>query len=97
EWCKGFGIRNTHLLAVAPTASNSIISGGHSAGIEPIPAAIYSLVSAKGTFIRRNPVFEKLLQEKEKDTPEVWKSIIENGGSVRHLSFLTDLEKDVFM
>jgi ribonucleoside-diphosphate reductase alpha chain len=97
EWCKGYNRRNTHLIAVAPTVSNSLISGGHSAGIEPIPAAIYSQKSAKGTFIRKNPVFEELLIEKEKNTPEVWKSIIENGGSVNHLKFLTDLEKEVFM
>jgi ribonucleoside-diphosphate reductase alpha chain len=97
EWCKGYGRRNTHTMAIAPTVSNSLISGGHSAGIEPIPAAIYAQKSAKGTFIRRNPVFEELLQEKGKDTPDIWKSIIENGGSVNHLKFLTDLEKEVFM
>ncbi|HXF28341.1 MAG TPA: hypothetical protein VN457_00700, partial [Chlamydiales bacterium] len=97
EWCKGHGRRNSHLLAIAPTVSNSLISGGHSAGIEPIPAAIYSQKSAKGTFIRKNPVFEALLIDKKKNTPEIWKSIIENGGSVNHLKFLTDLEKEVFM
>lgn len=97
EWCKSYNRRNSHLLAVAPTVSNSLISGGHSAGIEPIPAAIYSQKSAKGTFIRKNPVFEALLIGKEKNTPEIWKSIIENGGSVNHLKFLTDLEKEVFM
>ncbi len=97
EWCKGYKVRNTHLLAVAPTVSNSLISGGHSAGIEPIPAAIYAQKSAKGTFIRRNPVFEDLLKANGKDTPEVWKSILENNNSVSHLKFLTDLEKQVFM
>jgi ribonucleoside-diphosphate reductase alpha chain len=97
EWCKGYGRRNTHLLAVAPTVSNSLISGGHSAGIEPIRAAIYSQKSAKGTFIIRNPTFESLLIEKKQNTPEVWKTIVERGGSVNHLKFLTDLEKEVFM
>jgi len=97
EWCRGYNRRNTHLIAIAPTVSNSLISGGHSAGIEPIPAAIYSQKSAKGTFIRRNPVFEDLLKSKGKDTPEIWKSIIENNNSVNHLKFLTDLEKQVFM
>jgi ribonucleoside-diphosphate reductase alpha chain len=97
EWCKGYGRRNTHLLAVAPTVSNSLISGGHSAGIEPIRAVIYSQKSAKGTFIIKNPTFEALLIEKEQNTPEVWKSIVERGGSVNHLKFLTDLEKEVFM
>ena len=97
EWCKGYGRRNTHLLAVAPTVSNSLISGGHSAGIEPIRAAIYSQKSAKGTFIIKNPTFEALLAEKGHNTPEVWKTIIEKGGSVNHLKFLSDLEKEVFM
>ncbi len=92
EWCKGFGRRNTHLLAIAPTASNSMISGGHSAGIEPIPANIYSIKSAKGTFIRKNPTLERRLQELGKDTPEVWKSINEHEGSVQHLTWLEDRE-----
>ena len=97
EWCKGYNRRNTHLIAIAPTVSNSLISGGHSAGIEPMPAAIWKQESAKGTFIRRNPVFEALLEEKGKNTPEIWKSILENGSSISHLKFLTDHEKLVFM
>jgi ribonucleoside-diphosphate reductase alpha chain len=97
EWCKGYNRRNTHLLAVAPTVSNSLISGGHSAGIEPIPAAVWEQKSAKGTFIRRNPTFEALLEEKGKNTPEVWKSILENNSSVSHLKFLSDHEKLVFL
>lgn len=97
EWCKGFGRRNTHLLAIAPTASNSTISGGHSAGIEPIPANMYSQKSAKGTFIRKNPQLVKLLQSKNKDLPEVWKSINENSGSVQQLKFLSDEEKAIFL
>jgi ribonucleoside-diphosphate reductase alpha chain len=97
EWCKGHGRRNTHLIALAPTASNSTISGGHSPGIEPIPANMYSQKSAKGTFIRKNPQLVKLLQEKNKDLPEVWKSINENAGSVQQLKFLSDDEKAVFL
>ena len=97
EWCKGFGRRNTHLLAIAPTASNSTIAGGHSPGIEPVPANMYSQKSAKGTFIRKNPLTIKLLQEKGKDTPDVWKSINANDGSVQHLKFLSDEEKAVFL
>jgi ribonucleoside-diphosphate reductase alpha chain len=97
EWCKGFGRRNTHLMAVAPTVSNSLISGGHSAGIEPIAANIFSQKSAKGTFIRKNTVLEAHLLVIGKDTPEVWKSINEQSGSVQHLSFLSDLEKSVFL
>jgi ribonucleoside-diphosphate reductase alpha chain len=97
EWCKGHNRRNTHLLAVAPTVSNSTISGGYSAGIEPIPANIHSQKSAKGTFIRKNAVLELVLDTIGQDTPEVWKSINEQSGSVQHLSFLSDLEKQVFL
>lgn len=97
EWCKGFNRRNTHCLSVAPTVSNSTISGGHSAGIEPIAANIYSQKSAKGTFIRKNPTLEKLLEQKNKNTLEVWKSINEKNGSIQHLDFLNEQEKLVFL
>lgn len=97
EWCKGFGIRNTHLIAVAPTVSNSTISGGVSAGIEPVAANIFSQKSAKGTFIRKNSTLKKLLETKNKDTSEVWKSINEQSGSVQHLDFLSEDEKKVFL
>jgi ribonucleoside-diphosphate reductase alpha chain len=97
EWCKGFNRRNTHLMAVAPTVSNSTISGGHSAGIEPIAANIFSLKSAKGTFIKKNKTLEKLLIAKGQDTADVWKSINEQNGSVGHLPFLSELEKEVFL
>lgn len=97
EWCRGFNRRHTHLLAVAPTASNSVISGGHSAGIEPIPANIYSIKGAKGTFIVKNPALVKLLDELGKDTEEVWKSINAQEGSVQHLDFLSDEQKAVFL
>jgi ribonucleoside-diphosphate reductase alpha chain len=96
EWCSGFNRRNTHLLAIAPTVSNSSISGGHSAGVEPIAANVYSLKSAKGTFIRRNETLERLLNSNGKNTPEVWKSINEMHGSVQHLDFLSEHEKLVF-
>lgn len=97
EWCKGHGRRNTHLLAVAPTVSNSTISGGHSAGIEPIPGNVYSQKSAKGTFIRKNTILESYLETIGKNTPEVWKSINEQSGSVQHLKFLGENEKAVFL
>lgn len=97
EWCKGFGRRNTHCIAVAPTVSNSIISGSVSAGIEPIAANVFALKSAKGTFLRKNSTLEKLLESKGKNTPDVWKSISQNDGSVKHLSFLTEEEKEVFL
>jgi ribonucleoside-diphosphate reductase alpha chain len=97
EWCKGFGIRNSHGLAVAPTVSNSIISGGYSAGIEPIAANVFVQKSAKGTFIKKNATLEKLLESKGKNTTEVWTSINTNNGSVQHLSFLSAEEKEVFL
>lgn len=97
EWCKGFYRRNTHLMAVAPTVSNSTISGGHSAGIEPISANIYSQKSAKGTFIRKNKTLEQLLESKGINTFEIWKSINEKQGSVSHIKQLSDKEREVFL
>lgn len=97
EWCRGHNRRNTHLLAVAPTVSNSTISGGHSAGIEPIAANIFSIKGAKGTFIRKNTTLESYLELLSQNTPEVWKSINEQGGSVQHLKFLDDKAKEVFL
>jgi ribonucleoside-diphosphate reductase alpha chain len=97
EWCKGLGLRNTHRIAVAPTVSNATIAGGYSSGIEPIPANIYSQKSAKGTFIRKNPVLERLLESMNKNIPEVWKSIVENQGSVDGLKFLSAEQKQVFL
>ena len=96
EWCKGYGIRNTHNLAVAPTVSNSMISGGVSQEIEPVIANYYSQKTAKGTFIRKNPMFEKLLISKNQNDYKVWTSINDKMGSVQHLPFLTPLEKKVF-
>jgi ribonucleoside-diphosphate reductase alpha chain len=97
EWCKGHGRRNTHLLAVAPTVSNSAISGGHSAGIEPWAANVFTVKSAKGTFIRKNIQLEALLEMKGANTPETWRSINEMSGSVQHLTCLSPEEKEVFL
>lgn len=97
EWCKGHHRRHTHLLAVAPTVSNSTISGGYSAGIEPLPSNIWSQKSAKGTFIRKNILLQGYLQSIGKDTTEIWKQINENSGSVQNLSFLEDKIKEVFL
>lgn len=95
-WCKGFGMRHTHLMAVAPTVSNSTISGGVSAGIEPLAANIFVQKSAKGTFIRKNKSLEQLLISKNKNTEEVWNQISKDQGSVLNLKFLTEEEKEVF-
>ena len=83
-------------MAIAPTASISIICGGASACIEPIPANIYTHKTLSGSFAVKNPYLEKLLVEKSKDSSAVWNSILEKGGSVQHLDFLTQEEKDVF-
>lgn len=83
-------------MAIAPTASISIICGGTSACIEPIPANIYTHKTLSGSFVVKNPYLEKLLQEKSKDSANVWNSILEKGGSVQHLDFLSAEEKDAF-
>jgi ribonucleoside-diphosphate reductase alpha chain len=83
-------------MAIAPTASISIITGGTSACIEPIPANIYTHKTLSGSFSIKNPYLEKMLKEKAKDSATVWNSILEMGGSVQHLDFLTQEEKDVF-
>jgi len=88
--------RFSHKLAIAPTASISIICGGTSAGIEPIPANIYTHKTLSGSFAVKNPYLEKVLEEKGMNTEAVWSSILENEGSVGHLDFLTQDEKDVF-
>lgn len=83
-------------MAIAPTASISIICGGTSACIEPIPANIYTHKTLSGSFAVKNPYLEKLLIEKAKNSDAVWNSILERGGSVQHLDFLTPDEKAVF-
>ncbi|MEO6041989.1 MAG: ribonucleoside-diphosphate reductase subunit alpha [Croceibacterium sp.] len=83
-------------MAIAPTASISIICGGTSACIEPIPANIYTHKTLSGSYSIRNPYLEKLLQLKSKDSAAVWNSILEKGGSVQHLDFLTVEEKAAF-
>lgn len=83
-------------MAIAPTASISIICGGTSACIEPIPANIYTHKTLSGSFVVKNPYLEKLLQTKSKDSTNVWNSILEQGGSVQHLDFLSPEEKAVY-
>ncbi|HEV7157405.1 MAG TPA: ribonucleoside-diphosphate reductase subunit alpha [Caulobacteraceae bacterium] len=93
---RGVMERFSHKLAIAPTASISIICGGTSAGIEPIPANIYTHKTLSGSFAVKNPYLEALLETKSANTPAVWASILENEGSVQHLDGLTDDEKAVF-
>ncbi len=97
-WCKGTGMRNTHLLAIAPTVSNSRLNSC-SAGIEPIPANIYTFNGAKGTFIVKNKTLEAILEEKGKNTDRVWDQILADNGSVQNLphDVLTEDEKEIFL
>jgi ribonucleoside-diphosphate reductase alpha chain len=99
EWCKGTGLRHTHHLAIAPTVSNAHISGGVSPSIEPIPANVFNLKTAKGTFIKRNPTLEKLLESKGYNIDSVWDQITKDKGSVVNLPdyILTNEEKEVFL
>ena len=98
-WCRGTGMRNTHLLAIAPTVSNSVITGGISAGIEPLPANIYTFNGAKGTFIRKNKVLEALLESKGYNKDEYWDQMLRDNGSVVGLpdSVLSPDEKELFL
>ncbi len=83
-------------MAIAPTASISIICGGTSACIEPIPANIYTHKTLSGSFSVKNPYLEKIFIEKSKNSDNVWNSILERGGSVQHLDFLSQEEKDCY-
>ncbi len=96
EWCRGYKRRNTHLIAIAPTTTSSVLANGVSPGIEPIMSNCYSFSGAKGTFIRKNPFLEELLEKKGKNKEYVWNSIRNHNGSVQHLEFLSEEEKEVF-
>ena len=98
-WCVGTGMRNTHLRAIAPTVSNSKLSGNISPGIEPWAANVFTDQSAKGTFIRRNPTLEAVLKEHNLNTGKVWDQILADGGSVQGIKQLDKImvgpEKDI--
>jgi ribonucleoside-diphosphate reductase alpha chain len=98
EWCKGTGVRHTHRLAIAPTVSNAIISGGVSPSIEPLPANIFNLKTSKGVFIKKNAELEKLLDTKGYNITSVWDQIAKDQGSVYGLAdhIMTPEEKEVF-
>ena len=93
---EGYGRRNSTTLAVAPTTSSSFILGQVSPSIEPLNSNYFVKDLAKGKFTYKNPYLEKLLKQKGKNDQETWKSILIKGGSVQHLDFLTQEEKDVF-
>jgi len=90
-WCVGTGMRNTHLRAIAPTVSNSKLSGNVSPGIEPWAANVFTEQSAKGTFIRRNPVLEAVLEDNDLNTEKIWNQILADGGSVQNIEELNDV------
>jgi ribonucleoside-diphosphate reductase alpha chain len=99
EWCKGTGLRHTHHIAIAPTVSNAHISGGVSPSIEPIPANVYNLKTAKGTFIKKNKQLETLLEKKGYNTPSIWEQILKDEGSVMNVPdyILNAEEKEIFL
>ena len=90
-WCVGTGMRNTHTRAIAPTVSNSKLSGNISPGIEPWAANVFTEQSAKGTFIRKNPTLVKFLRKHKLNTEKIWDKILRDGGSVQGLKELDDL------
>jgi len=92
----GYGRRNSTTLAVAPTTSSSFILGQVSPSIEPLNSNYFTKDLAKGKFTFKNPYLAKLLKSKGQDNLEVWKDVLSHGGSVQHLEFLTQDEKDVF-
>ncbi|MGE0753742.1 MAG: ribonucleoside-diphosphate reductase subunit alpha [Alphaproteobacteria bacterium] len=93
---RGIKARFSHKMAIAPTASISIICGGTSACIEPIPANVYTHKTLSGNFSVKNRYLAKLLDEKGKNDDATWQSIVEHEGSVQHLDFLTQDEKDTY-
>jgi len=95
-WCRGTGLRNTHLRAVAPTVSNSKLSGNVSPGIEPWAANVFTEQSAKGTFIRKNPTLIKVLRKHKLNNKDTWDQILSDGGSVQNIKGLDKDTKEVF-
>ena len=89
-WCRDSGMRNTHLRAIAPTVSNSKLSGDVSAGIEPWAANVFTEQTSKGTFIRKNKELEKVLRKVGINTKETWDKIMADGGSIQDLNELDD-------
>jgi len=93
---EGTGLRHSHVIAIAPNASSSVICGGTSPSIEPLRANAFSQKTLSGTFLMKNKYLEKTLLKYDRNNKEVWKSIVTNGGSVQHLSFLSEADKEVF-
>lgn len=96
EWCKGYGVRNTHLRAVAPTKSTALIMGGVSEGINPDPAMIYTQATAAGEVSRVSPVFLEIMKNKGVYDKKHIQEVVDAKGSVQNVDWLTDEEKKVF-
>jgi ribonucleoside-diphosphate reductase alpha chain len=96
EWCKGYGRRNTHLLAIAPNLSSALICGGVSQGIEPVYKNAYIQASAAGEVDRINPILVDIMKERKVFNHETVNNIITNSGSVQNVDWLSDDEKLVF-
>ncbi len=96
EWCKGYGVRNTHRMAIAPNMSSAVMAGQVSQGIEPIIANVYTQATTAGEMQRINPEFLKIAKERGKYNKTTIRSIIDRLGSVQHLDWLTENEKNVF-
>ena len=89
-------VRNAHLLAIAPNASSSIICGNTSPSIEPFRANAFTQKTKSGSFLQKNKFVEKILEKYGKNDDKTWREIVTNKGSVQHLEFLSDMEKEVF-
>lgn len=96
EFLTGYGVRNSTRMAIAPTTSSSFILGQVSPSVEPLNSNYFVKDLAKGKFTYKNPYLIEVLEKHGKSDKEIWKSILRNGGSVQHLDFLTQEEKDVF-
>jgi ribonucleoside-diphosphate reductase alpha chain len=96
EWCKGYGVRNTHLIAIAPTKSTALLMGGVSEGINPDPAMSYTQTTSAGEVDRTNVVLLELMKKKGVYSKKHIQEITDNQGSVQKVSWLTPEEKEVF-
>jgi ribonucleoside-diphosphate reductase alpha chain len=96
EWCKGSGFRHSHRIAIAPTRTNSVITGAFSQGIEPMESNLYVAKQDKGAFLRKNPVLEELFCSRGV-SEQIWEDIRKADGSVQNIDCLTPEEKGVFL
>ena len=96
EWCKGFGVYNTHRIAIAPNSSSALLVGGVSQGIEPVVDNVFNQLTPAGEIKRINPTLLKIMKEREVYNKKTLKNIIDNFGSVQHVDWLDTHEKKVF-